>query len=485
MSGYTAEMTELYTAEPETEPHIVIAKDKTVIVPEELRAIATQFEKNIETVTFDCPRYWDEHDLSEMRMYINFRRADGVELPHLCGTPTVDEAYENIVHFDWTVGNDATAIKGKLSFVAVAKKADENGVLENRWASRLCQDMEILEGIEPNYAEILEPSADIIEQLLYKLDAAAAVAVDAAERAIAAAQSATVVNPNLIDNWYFADPVNQRGQTEYYSGQKSKMYTIDRWYFDAWYRFAGFVDTGVYLATKSSESGEIEDAIYGTSMYQIIDNLAKYEGRKATLSAVINGELRSQTGTIEKNTITIPGSGTIGNATLSWDENLQAYKVSIYATTRNVIFEAIKLELGDKQTLAHRDANGNWVLNEIPDKGAELAKCQRYQLPLFGSIGAYGTLGFARVSGVSVKTAEMIVPIPVTMRATPTLTIGSAAFQMFGSETDYASVTAVTFSAIAPGFARLLITASKEMTAGAMYVLRKTTDDLVLLDANL
>lgn len=39
---------------------------------------------------------------------------------------------------------------------------------------------------------------------------------------------------------------------------------------------------------------------------------------------------------------------------------------------------AIKLELGSQQTLAHQDADGNWVLNEIPDYGEQLARCQRY-----------------------------------------------------------------------------------------------------------
>ena len=40
--------------------------------------------------------------------------------------------------------------------------------------------------------------------------------------------------------------------------------------------------------------------------------------------------------------------------------------------------KAIKLELGSQQTLAHQDADGNWVLNEIPGYGEQLARCQRY-----------------------------------------------------------------------------------------------------------
>ena len=37
----------------------------------------------------------------------------------------------------------------------------------------------------------------------------------------------------------------------------------------------------------------------------------------------------------------------------------------------------MKLELGHRQTLAHKE-NNVWVLNEIPDYATELAKCQRY-----------------------------------------------------------------------------------------------------------
>ena len=33
-------------------------------------------------------------------------------------------------------------------------------------------------------------------------------------------------NPNLLINWYFADPVNQRGQKTY----TNDGYTIDKWY---------------------------------------------------------------------------------------------------------------------------------------------------------------------------------------------------------------------------------------------------------------
>ena len=38
---------------------------------------------------------------------------------------------------------------------------------------------------------------------------------------------------------------------------------------------------------------------------------------------------------------------------------------------------AAKLELSDRQTLAHQEGD-KWVLNEVPNYGEQLARCQRY-----------------------------------------------------------------------------------------------------------
>ena len=44
------------------------------------------------------------------------------------------------------------------------------------------------------------------------------------------------------------------------------------------------------------------------------------------------------------------------------------------STDNSVTLLAAKLELGDTQTLAHKE-NGVWVLNEIPDFGEQLRRC--------------------------------------------------------------------------------------------------------------
>lgn len=41
--------------------HVVINQDRTVIVPESQRKIGIQYDHNVKTITFDCPRYPEEN----------------------------------------------------------------------------------------------------------------------------------------------------------------------------------------------------------------------------------------------------------------------------------------------------------------------------------------------------------------------------------------------------------------------------------------
>ena len=86
-------------------------------------------------------------------------------------------------------------------------------------------------------------------------------------------------------------------------------------------------------------------------------------------------------------------------------------------TAAGRLIRAAKLELGSQQTLAHQDADGNWVLNDPPpNKALELAKCQRYQYR-----ATNGTTEFIRLSCIAANTIYFDTPIPVPMRAKPTL----------------------------------------------------------------
>ena len=89
---------------------------------------------------------------------------------------------------------------------------------------------------------------------------------------------------------------------------------------------------------------------------------------------------------------------------------------SITGTGETIL--AAKLELGTHQTLAHQDAAGNWVLNDIPNKVEETRKCQRYQ-----KVFNWGTRNFTAFYGftTSATTANLFLPVGVPLRITPTI----------------------------------------------------------------
>lgn len=153
----------LQLANAANEPHIVIDNDRVISVPKELRRIAVQFDHNVETVTFDCPRYWDGLDMSELSVYINYMRKDREVGSYKATDVTVDNINSNIMHFNWTISRNVSLIKGELKFLVCIRKSDANGDEENHWNSELNSEMYISEGLEADET-MFEPYPDIISQ---------------------------------------------------------------------------------------------------------------------------------------------------------------------------------------------------------------------------------------------------------------------------------------------------------------------------------
>lgn len=186
-------------------------------------------------------------------------------------------------------------------------------------------------------------------------------------------------NTNLLDNWYFPDPINQRGKTEYIG----EIYGIDRWsgkwsgYGSITLENTGTRD-GCVAVFRDNNSGHI---------VQTVDNPQALIGKTVTASILAKNEAGGFTSIkILNNNIAIASNS---------GSNLEYALLSVSATIPDEITElriniesnnakisrlvAAKLELGSQQTLAHQDASGNWVLNDPPpDKTLELLKCQRY-----------------------------------------------------------------------------------------------------------
>ena len=182
-------------------------------------------------------------------------------------------------------------------------------------------------------------------------------------------------NPNLLDNWYFGNPVNQRGA--------SGTISTEGYFFDRWKLVSGSV---------TINSGGI---VLNGTIAQVLEYAA---GQTVTA------------------TVLTPDGVT--DVTPVYDDETKTFTV----TTQGKTIRAVKLELGTQQTLAHQE-NGAWGLNEIPDYGEQLRRCQRYCF-VWG-YGAKKTSCLAVMQCVQPGVLFGLIPTPVTMRNNPVVTGGS------------------------------------------------------------
>lgn len=164
-----------------TEPHIVIGEDRFISVPDELKRIAVQYDHRVETVTFDCPRYWDGRDMSKMKIYINYTRADGLLGMYLAENVFADEQLPNIMHFDWTLTRNVTGINGPIVFMVCVKRVDRDGNEEVHWNSERNMEMYISEGLEGEEV-IQDLYPDIFTQMLQRMDEIEGLTADMLEQ---------------------------------------------------------------------------------------------------------------------------------------------------------------------------------------------------------------------------------------------------------------------------------------------------------------
>ena len=170
----------LQLANPEAEPHIVVGDDRFISVPKELQRIAVQYDHDVETVTFDCPRYWDDLDMSDLSIYINYMRKDRVVGIYKATDISVDTTNDRIMHFNWKISRNVTEVVGQIKFLVCIKKGDADGNEVNHWNSELNTEMYISEGLEAgegyfdSYPDIILQWEDEVQKVKDTLIAAGA-----------------------------------------------------------------------------------------------------------------------------------------------------------------------------------------------------------------------------------------------------------------------------------------------------------------------
>lgn len=207
-------------------------------------------------------------------------------------------------------------------------------------------------------------------------------------------------NPNLLDNWYFTDPVNQRGQTAY----NTSGYTIDRWSITGDFDVS-LSNNGLTFTRKSGTTG------FGYS-YQQMEKLDLND--VYTFSVLSDANMYIVTGSL-KNVNNINQITNFGAIKIEVNGSTQHVQ-GVCVLNSNCHIQAAKFELGTVQTLAHKEGD-TWVLNDPPpNKALELAKCQRY----YNVLNPFAFLDENSDGGRH----EILLQFP-EMRVTPTVTIVS------------------------------------------------------------
>lgn len=187
LNSLSSEEVARYTITPANEPHMVINADRTITVPDYLKRIAVQHDHNIETVTFDCPRYWDDNDMSKMIVYINYMLPNNVLGAYIARNIAVDSSDSSMMHFTWTITNEITQHKGNIAFLVCIKKTEmqivdgeEQAVEVNHWNSELNRDLYISEGLECEVG-VAQLYPDIVTQLLERMTSVEQINIQASE----------------------------------------------------------------------------------------------------------------------------------------------------------------------------------------------------------------------------------------------------------------------------------------------------------------
>lgn len=271
-------------------------------------------------------------------------------------------------------------------------------------------------------------------------------------------------NRNLLDNGWFT--VNQRGYTNASTGDS---YIADRW---------KIVST-TQTVTNSNSVISFSGGSYTDLRQMGTDELfRKSLGKTFTVSFNANGTVYSGVFTLPT---TVPSSqvdvcnlypmGSTGNyvrINFYWNPSsgIVGYRLVVYGS---VTLYSVKLELGSVSTLAN---------DAPPDYAEELLKCLRYFQRIKAS-QTYCPIGTGL--GASSSTCYVFVPLPVPLRAYPTiLAVNTVAqFHIYGENADKA-ISAMSVRGISSNGVTLSVTATGVTTYGTYMLV--TTDSNAYFD---
>lgn len=157
--------------------HPVLDTDRKFVIDPYTRIITNvtetklhlvQYDHNSERLTFEIPRYIEEHDMSQCNRvevhYLNTGTAGRKSDVYPVEDMAVSEEDDNKVEFSWLVSQNATKIAGSLNFV-VKFKCMEGELITYSWSTTVFSGIKVGDGFD-NTPDVAEQYSDVLENWL-------------------------------------------------------------------------------------------------------------------------------------------------------------------------------------------------------------------------------------------------------------------------------------------------------------------------------
>lgn len=150
---------------------IVVKEDRNILFPNEVKneILAVQYDHNVTTLKFICPRYLFGEDISNMVVYINYTRYDNYSDEVLGENFKIDSMDDSSMTFEWTLTKNVTEVAGVVAFVLNVKDVDEFGNERVYWSSYISRELKVERSIKVRQ-NIVDDYPDIIHQLAKRLN---------------------------------------------------------------------------------------------------------------------------------------------------------------------------------------------------------------------------------------------------------------------------------------------------------------------------
>ena len=187
---------------------LIINSDlRTITVPKNF-IFGVYNDKDVLSVDFEMPRYYDDIDLSEFKIQVNYINAAEVGDYYSVVDPVIGE---DKIEFEWILGRGVFALEGIVKFIVCMRKlADTEGNIDKEFNTTIATGtvlagIEVDSPIDPEAYSILSHMKVLEDSCLYSANRAAATAdaiesiAEDCEAATQEARSATAAATAIVE----------------------------------------------------------------------------------------------------------------------------------------------------------------------------------------------------------------------------------------------------------------------------------------------